>query len=427
MKTTALVFGFILSVLSVPSYSQDRTTVIANSNEISDNLDLRAVAHVFGEADNLEDFERRLNDPSLKISNLDLNYDNQVDYMRVIESVEDNTHLIIIQAVIGQDSFQDIATIEVEKDRRNKTVQVQVVGNTFIYGSNYIYEPVYYHAPIIYRHFWVPNYVAYYSPWAWSYYPNFFYAWNPWPVYTYYNHVNYYVNVNNACYYTNYRRSNRAVAMHHSYRGNAYERQNPNRSFSDRNRQVTNRHELAQTRGRSSSEGRTASAASTRDRKNTTVSQTGGHKSINTTNRGTVATGVTRGQNGTSTEGVRGTESIRTIDRTTSGSRDRSAAKGQRESVDRSIVYNSRSNNETTTRASETRTSSKSSPSVDRISSKPARSSEVSMNQKTSKTNVSSSATTRSNSSSTTRSADSGQRNSGGKSGNSSTNRGGRG
>lgn len=429
MKTTALLFGCILSLITLEGFSQDRTTVTANSNEISDNLDLRAVAHVFGESENLEDFERRLNDPSLKISNLDLNYDNQVDYMRVIESVEDYTHLIIIQAVIGRDSFQDIATLEVEKDRRNRTIQVQIVGNTFIYGSNYIYEPVYYHAPVIYRHFWVPNYVVYYSPWAWSFYPTYYYAWNPWPIYTYHNHVNYYVNVNNSCYYTNYRRSNRAVAMHHSYRGNAYERQNPNRSFSERNRNVSNRHELAQTRGKNFNNGRTAIASNTRDQ-NTSASQTRGNQSKNITDRNTVTKGGSRDQNVKSSSQVRGNESIRTNDRSliaSNGSRDQYAVKGKNQSIDRTFTSNSRGNNGTVNRSSETRTATKSHSTVNRSNSKPSKSSDFSMNQsRSSKPNVSANTPTRSNSSSATRSTNSSQRSSGGNSGSSSNNKGGR-
>jgi len=47
MKTTAPLFGFLFSLVTLAGFSQDRTTVTANSNEVSDNLDLRAVAHVF--------------------------------------------------------------------------------------------------------------------------------------------------------------------------------------------------------------------------------------------------------------------------------------------------------------------------------------------------------------------------------------------
>jgi hypothetical protein len=50
-------------------------------NEISDKSRLlRAVTDIFWGPRNLQDFERRLNDPELQISNLDLNYDNEVDY-----------------------------------------------------------------------------------------------------------------------------------------------------------------------------------------------------------------------------------------------------------------------------------------------------------------------------------------------------------
>ena len=147
------------------------------SNEISDNLDLRAVASVFGDSRNLEDFERRLNDPELQISNLDLNNDNEVDYLRVIETVEYNTHVVIIQSVLDRDVYQDVATIDIE--RSNNRVQVQFIGNEYLYGPNYIYEPIYYSTPHIYASFWISNYRPYISNWYWNYYPSYFYAWNP--------------------------------------------------------------------------------------------------------------------------------------------------------------------------------------------------------------------------------------------------------
>lgn len=246
MKTLLITLS-ILFVGMTNANAQDRTTVRANSIDISDNLDLRAVAHIFGEAANLEDFERRLNDPANPISNLDLNNDNQVDYLRVIEVVENGTHLIIVQSVLGRDLFQDVATIEVERDRHNN-VQVQVVGDVYMYGSNYIYEPVYIHRPVIFNTFWVSTYRPYYSSWYWGYYPTYYYAWRPWPIFRYRSHVNVYVNVNNTCHYVNHRRSTRAVAMYQTRRTNAYEVQHPTRSFATRNSGVNNRYELTQNR-----------------------------------------------------------------------------------------------------------------------------------------------------------------------------------
>ena len=192
MKTNLLLIAFAALVFGSCS-AQSQTTVYAKNSDISDNLDLRAVASIFGESANLQDFERRLNDPKYQISNLDLNGDDQVDYLRVIESVEDRTHVVIIQAVLDRDVYQDIATIDVERDNYNK-VSVQVVGNTYLYGDNYIYEPVYSVAPVIYTSFWVNNYRPYYSTWGWNYYPTYYAAWSPYPIYRYRSNINVCIN-----------------------------------------------------------------------------------------------------------------------------------------------------------------------------------------------------------------------------------------
>ncbi|MEP6803786.1 MAG: hypothetical protein ABI892_04625, partial [Flavobacterium sp.] len=115
MKTKILLIAMLAIGLGSCAV-QSQTTVYAKNSDISDNLDLRAVASIFGESANLQDFERRLNDPKYQISNLDLNGDDQVDYLRVIESVEDRTHVVIIQSVLDRDVYQDIATIDVERD-----------------------------------------------------------------------------------------------------------------------------------------------------------------------------------------------------------------------------------------------------------------------------------------------------------------------
>ncbi len=247
MKTKLFISTLLIALFASPIFAQDRTTVNATSSEISDNLDLRAVASIFGDAKDLEDFERQLNDPTIQISNLDLNNDNQVDYLRVIESVEGNTHLIIVQSVLGRDSYQDVATIEVEKDRHNN-VQVQVVGDVYMYGQNYIYEPVYVHTPYIYTSFWVTSYRPYCSLWYWDYYPTYYYAWNPCPIFRYRNNINIHINFNHHYNYVNVRRCERAVAMHNIRRGDYCERNYPTRAFTYRNTNYSNRHDLDQIR-----------------------------------------------------------------------------------------------------------------------------------------------------------------------------------
>jgi hypothetical protein len=249
MKTKIISLS-VLSLLSFTTlFAQDRTTVSAYNSEISDNLDLRAVASIFGDSRDLADFERRLNDPKIQISNLDLNEDNQVDYLRVIETIEGNAHLIVIQSVLGRDTFQDVATVEVERDRDNR-VQIQVVGDVYMYGPNYIYEPVYAYTPVIYSSFWVGSYRPYYSSWYWGYYPSYYYAWTPFPIFTYRNHIGISINLHHHYNYVNYRRCQ--VAYNGYYRGgrrgNGYEMRYPNRSFQHRNTGYTNRRELDQNR-----------------------------------------------------------------------------------------------------------------------------------------------------------------------------------
>ncbi len=239
---TLVLFTFIASAL----HAQDITTVNAKSSDIGDNLDLKAVASIFGDSENLEDFERRLNDPKIQISNLDLNGDGRVDYLRVIESVEGGTHLIVIQSVLEKDVFQDVATVEVERDNNNN-VQVQVVGDVYMYGPNYIYEPVYVQRPIIYNTFWVGSYHPYYSPWYWNYYPVYYSYWSPYPVYRYRRNIHVHINTHHHYNYVTTRRSTRAIALHRDRRANGYERSHPNRSFEQRNN-VANRYELDKTR-----------------------------------------------------------------------------------------------------------------------------------------------------------------------------------
>lgn len=248
MKTNIITWT-LLSLMSLnTAFAQDRTTVTANNSEISDNLDLRAVASIFGDSKDLADFEYRLNNPEYQISNLDLNDDNQVDYLRVIETVEGNTHIIVIQSVLGRDMFQDIATVEVVKDRNNR-VQVQVVGDVYMYGTNYIYEPVYSYTPVIYASFWAPVYRPYCSAWYWGYYPSYYVAWHPFPIFRYRSHINVWINFNHHYNYVTTR--NCGVVYNNYYRGrraNAYEVRYPNRSFINRNNNVANRHELDKTR-----------------------------------------------------------------------------------------------------------------------------------------------------------------------------------
>jgi hypothetical protein len=53
-----------------------------------DNLNLYAVMKMFQESETLEIFEKKLNEEDNRINNLDLNGDDQIDYIRVLDEVD---------------------------------------------------------------------------------------------------------------------------------------------------------------------------------------------------------------------------------------------------------------------------------------------------------------------------------------------------
>ena len=239
MKTKLFFWTVIGTFITSQIQAQNNTQINAINAEISANLDLKTISSLFGGSQNLEDFEMRLNDPKLQLSNLDLNNDNQVDYLRVVESVENNAHLILIQAVVDRDVYQDVATIDVEKNNYN-AINIQIIGNRNLYGSNSIYKPVYYRTPMLLSLFWNSNYHPYYSNWKWNYYPKHYYSWNPRPYHGYqsnptYRMNNYYTNSEN--YKRNYYSEDNYKPRHDNQRSDY---SNSNRGYYESNRRESN-------------------------------------------------------------------------------------------------------------------------------------------------------------------------------------------
>ena len=131
-----LCVGILLAVGM--SRADETVTVTATSSDISENLDLKIVATLFGQAKDLEQFEMMLNNPDSAFSNLDLNGDGEVDYLRVIETADEERHLVVVQAVLAKDIYQDVASIFIDKDESTQSVVVQVIGDEYIYGEDYM-------------------------------------------------------------------------------------------------------------------------------------------------------------------------------------------------------------------------------------------------------------------------------------------------
>ena len=240
-KLASLIVVFLL--ITTLCKAQEKITVEAKRTDISNNLDLKAVSTAFGESANLEEFEKKLNDYNSQISNLDLNNDGQVDYLRVVEKTENGIHVVEIQAVLGENEFQDVASIIVEKDQNNNPT-VQVVGDPYLYGENYIIEPSYMYTPSIFSFFWGPNYFAWNSPYYWGYYPGYYHHHRPYGIDVYYSNVYSHINHNQRYYYTNSIRNSEALGLRNSVRRNDLGVRHPEQSFSGRNVSVRNKRDF---------------------------------------------------------------------------------------------------------------------------------------------------------------------------------------
>jgi hypothetical protein len=171
------------------SYAQE----IDSTGLEGDNLDLNGVLELFKESDDVEDFEKKLNTESNGVNNLDLNDDGEVDYIRVVDHADSNAHSLALQVPVNENESQDVAVIEMEEVEEDK-VNLQVIGDSELYGEEYMVEPADEKNPNIVvnvntwrpvRYIYGPRYVAYRSPYRWGVYPRWYRPWRRvgWAVY----------------------------------------------------------------------------------------------------------------------------------------------------------------------------------------------------------------------------------------------------
>ena len=167
MKNLMLKFVsaiFVLAFCSAGIFAQGGDAASNDSPEAAEGLDLYAVAELLKDSENLEKFEQQLNDPEKGVNNLDLNEDDAVDFIRVTEQVEGDTHLVVLQTALGDNDFQDVATIAFEKES-GENYNLQVQGDASIYGENYYVVPAgsNFNAWNVVRWIFRPNYRPYVS------------------------------------------------------------------------------------------------------------------------------------------------------------------------------------------------------------------------------------------------------------------------
>ena len=326
------------------SPSRTTTTVVEVTplgEDVSFFLDLRAVGAAFAEANSLEQFEMLLNSSTYMLSSLDLNHDGYVDYLRVVEAIDGYNHVVIIQAVLAQNIFQDVATLTVEMSY--STPYVQIIGAPYVYGPNYYVRPVFVRTPPMFARWRVHGYNPWRSPYYWDYYPHYYHK--PAPVYLshYQAYVNTYITTNKYCnhceyddrvHYTNYSRTGTEVTR------NDYATRHPEQSFSkrvaseSRSASISNARELQQRVAANTTTTTTTGTSRTSATSSSSTSRTGSTSSSSTSRTGsTTTTSSSSSRTGqtssSSTSSTSGSSSSRTGQAsTTSGSSRTSTTSG---------------------------------------------------------------------------------------------------
>jgi hypothetical protein len=198
MKTK--IIGLIAPLL-FPLYLFAGTDDADSTGLAGDNLDLYAVLEIFKKAESMEAFEEMLNKEDNKVNNLDLNGDDEIDYISVIDRLDSNVHAISLQVAMSDKESQDVAVIEIVM-QDEKTVHLQIVGDEELYGKDFIVEPYdetgdkeLFVSPIVVlvnvwgwpsvKHIYAPTYALWVSPWRWNHHPAWWKPWKPfaWHVY----------------------------------------------------------------------------------------------------------------------------------------------------------------------------------------------------------------------------------------------------
>ncbi len=225
--SAALLLGSVLSFSRVSAQAESDSTGLPG-----DNFSLQGALELFKQSKTPEELEKKLNDASNKVNNLDLNNDGTVDYVRVIDKKDKDAHAIILQVPVSSEENQDVAVIELEKTGDKEAI-VQIVGDEDLYGEKKIVEPQepeeasnfmsdetlasgpnaagnFSNSSFITINVWgwpfvqyvyAPDYIVWESPWGWYDRPVWYRPWRPysWSIFwggpRYYYHNYAYVNM----------------------------------------------------------------------------------------------------------------------------------------------------------------------------------------------------------------------------------------
>lgn len=206
MKLTLNLLLAVVFILGLqPGYAQSNAT--SDSTGLpGDQFSLEGAIELFKKSSSPEEFEKLLNTENNHVNNLDLNGDGDIDYIKVIDHMDQDVHALVLQIAVSENENQDIAVLEIEKDGKESAV-LQIIGDEEIFGEAIVIEPSddqdinstkkgpsistddalivnVWMWPSV-RYIYAPVYRPWVSPWRWRVYPAWWRPWRPlgWHVY----------------------------------------------------------------------------------------------------------------------------------------------------------------------------------------------------------------------------------------------------
>lgn len=83
------------------------------------------------------------------ISNLDLNQDGYVDYLRVVETVEGNTHVFVIEAVLGPLPDSSLQSMAFSLVLESLSCMLQISYNEILQRISRMHQQLYALSPLL--------------------------------------------------------------------------------------------------------------------------------------------------------------------------------------------------------------------------------------------------------------------------------------
>ncbi|WP_269526065.1 hypothetical protein [Coraliomargarita parva] len=160
-------------------------TIVASQDlvDASEQFDLRVLEQLLQETADAGALEKRLNNNSPALHNLDLDEDGKVDYIQVEEyGAESNRGLSLfveLPPLEGETApqVQEIASIDISKETET-TGTYEIQGNPHIYGHNHYYHSSFGIGDYLMLRWMFGDHDRYYSPYGYNRYPYTYSSWN---------------------------------------------------------------------------------------------------------------------------------------------------------------------------------------------------------------------------------------------------------